>query len=120
MGLVAILNDLHKGRDSGNRESSSISPRSHILVSLTGLILIFFPSSGGHRGSRCSRPAGALLSGVCDLGSVTQPDAPALLLAPCSSSRQTQGKRFSRERLLSNSRREINRGSHASESEGRR
>ena len=44
MGLVAVINDLHKGRDSGGAWSLIIdlSAALMVLVSLTGLILIFF------------------------------------------------------------------------------
>jgi hypothetical protein len=44
MGVVAILNDLHKGRDSGKPWGVVIDLSAILmtLVSLTGLILIFF------------------------------------------------------------------------------
>lgn len=44
MGLIAIMNDLHKGRDSGKPWGVvvDISAILLTLVSLTGLILIFF------------------------------------------------------------------------------
>lgn len=44
MGLVAVMNDLHKGRDSGEKWSwvIDISAVFVALVSLTGLILILF------------------------------------------------------------------------------
>ena len=44
MGAVAIINDLHKGRDSGAAWSQIIdlSAALMVLVSLTGLVLIFF------------------------------------------------------------------------------
>ena len=44
LGLVAIINDLHKGRDTGKAWSQIIdlSAGLMVLVSLTGLILIFF------------------------------------------------------------------------------
>jgi hypothetical protein len=44
MGLVAVLNDLHKGRDSGQAWSAIIDVSAIVmsLVSATGLILIFF------------------------------------------------------------------------------
>jgi len=44
LGLVAIINDLHKGRDTGNAWANiiDISAAFMVLVSLTGLILIFF------------------------------------------------------------------------------
>ena len=43
-GLVAILNDLHKGRDSGRIWSNIIDVSAILMtaVSLTGLILIFY------------------------------------------------------------------------------
>jgi len=43
-GLVAIINDLHKGRDTGKAWSRviDVSAAFMVLVSLTGLILIFF------------------------------------------------------------------------------
>lgn len=44
MGAVAILNDLHKGRDSGKVWSAVIDVSAVLmtLVSLTGLVLIFY------------------------------------------------------------------------------
>ena len=44
MGIVAVLNDLHKGRDTGDVWSKIIDVSAGLmtLVSLTGLILIFF------------------------------------------------------------------------------
>jgi uncharacterized protein len=44
MGLAAVLNDLHKGRDSGRTWSAIIDVSAVLmtLVSATGLILIFF------------------------------------------------------------------------------
>ena len=44
MGLVAIVNDLHKGRDSGRAWAQiiDVSAVVMVLVSLTGLTLIFF------------------------------------------------------------------------------
>jgi hypothetical protein len=44
MGFFAIVNDLHKGRDSGAAWSQiiDISAILMVLVSLTGLVLIFF------------------------------------------------------------------------------
>ena len=44
MGMVAIINDLHKGRDSGAAWSQIIdwSAILMVLVSITGLVLIFF------------------------------------------------------------------------------
>jgi hypothetical protein len=44
LGLVAIINDLHKGRDTGSvwADIIDISAAFMVLVSLTGLILIFF------------------------------------------------------------------------------
>lgn len=43
-GLVAIINDLHKGRDTGNAWSKviDVSAAFMVFVSLTGLTLIFF------------------------------------------------------------------------------
>jgi len=43
-GFVAVLNDLHKGRDSGTAWSAIIDVSAVLmtLVSLTGLLLIFF------------------------------------------------------------------------------
>lgn len=43
-GLVAVLNDLHKGRDTGSVWSKIIDVSASLmtLVSLTGLVLIFF------------------------------------------------------------------------------
>jgi hypothetical protein len=44
MGLVAILNDLHKGRDTGAAWSNVIDVSAALtcLVSMSGLVLIFF------------------------------------------------------------------------------
>jgi uncharacterized protein len=44
MGLFAVLNDLHKGRDTGKAWSAAIDIAAILMtcVSLTGLILIFF------------------------------------------------------------------------------
>jgi uncharacterized protein len=44
LGLVAILNDLHKGRDAGNVWAAVIdfSAILMVLLSLSGLVLIFF------------------------------------------------------------------------------
>ena len=44
MGLWAVLNDLHKGRDSGTARAAiiDISAALMALVSLTGFVLIFF------------------------------------------------------------------------------
>jgi hypothetical protein len=44
LGLIAIINDLHKGRDSGKAWSGIIDISAILMtvVSLTGLILIFF------------------------------------------------------------------------------
>ena len=44
MGMVAVLNDLHKGRDTGGVWSMIIDVSAGLmtLVSLTGLVLIFF------------------------------------------------------------------------------
>jgi len=44
LGLVAVINDLHKGRDTGAvwADVIDISAGLMVLVSLTGLILIFF------------------------------------------------------------------------------
>jgi hypothetical protein len=44
LGLVAIINDLHKGRDTGSVWANiiDISAVFMVFVSLTGLILIFF------------------------------------------------------------------------------
>jgi hypothetical protein len=44
LGLVAVINDLHKGRDTGSAWADiiDISAALMVLVSLTGLILIFF------------------------------------------------------------------------------
>jgi hypothetical protein len=58
-GLVAALNDLHKGRDAG-REWSWLIDASAVLmtlVSLTGLVLIWFVKR--------RRLSGLMLAGVC-------------------------------------------------------
>lgn len=43
-GFVAVINDLHKGRDSGSAWGAiiDVSAALMVLVSLTGLVLIFF------------------------------------------------------------------------------
>ena len=68
MGLVAIVNDLHKGRDTGAvwAQVIDLSAVLMMLVSVTGLTLIFFlhkrlalgTVDAGHR-------HGCLCSGVC-------------------------------------------------------
>jgi len=44
MGFIAVMNDLHKGRDTGNAWGVLIDASAMLmtLVSLTGLLLIFF------------------------------------------------------------------------------
>lgn len=44
MGLIAVINDLHKGRDTGKAWSGviDVSAVLMVLVSLSGLVLIFF------------------------------------------------------------------------------
>ena len=44
LGFVAVINDLHKGRDTGAAWAGviDISAGLMVLVSLTGLVLIFF------------------------------------------------------------------------------
>jgi hypothetical protein len=44
LGLVAVVNDLHKGRDTGKAWSGIIDVSAALmtLVSITGLVLIFF------------------------------------------------------------------------------
>jgi uncharacterized protein len=44
LGLIAIINDLHKGRDTGKAWAAviDISAILMVLVSLSGLVLIFF------------------------------------------------------------------------------
>ncbi|MFN7919532.1 MAG: PepSY-associated TM helix domain-containing protein [Bryobacteraceae bacterium] len=44
MGLVAVLNDLHKGRDTGKRWAwvIDLSAALLVLVSMTGMILLWF------------------------------------------------------------------------------
>jgi hypothetical protein len=58
MGAVAVMNDLHKGRDSGPGWSWMIDASAVLmtLVSLTGLALIFFLPK--------RRPSGLLLAGT--------------------------------------------------------
>jgi hypothetical protein len=58
-GLVAALNDLHKGRDTGGAWSWLIDASAVLmtLVSLTGLILIWFVKR--------RRASGLMLAGVC-------------------------------------------------------
>jgi hypothetical protein len=58
-GLVAALNDLHKGRDTGRAWSWLIDASAVLmtLVSLTGLVLIWFVKR--------RRLSGLMLAGVC-------------------------------------------------------
>jgi hypothetical protein len=58
-GLVAALNDLHKGRDTGREWSWLIDASAALmtLVSLTGLVLIWFVKR--------RRLSGLMLAGVC-------------------------------------------------------
>jgi hypothetical protein len=44
MGVIAIMNDLHKGRDTGEAWSRLIDVGAGLmcLVSMSGLVLIFF------------------------------------------------------------------------------
>jgi uncharacterized protein len=58
LGLVAVMNDLHKGRDSGEAWSwlIDLSAALLIFVSLTGLVLLYFL----HK----HRTAGVMLIGV--------------------------------------------------------
>lgn len=60
-GLVAALNDLHKGRDSGRAWSWLIDVSAVLmtLVSLTGLVLIWFVKR--------RRSSGLMLAGLCAL-----------------------------------------------------
>ena len=60
-GLVAALNDLHKGRDTGRAWSWLIDASAVLmtLVSLTGLVLIWFVKR--------RRLSGLMLAGVCGL-----------------------------------------------------
>lgn len=60
MGFVAVMNDLHKGRDSGKAWSVMIDTAAVLmtLVSITGMALIFFLPK---------RRASGLLIAVCDL-----------------------------------------------------
>jgi hypothetical protein len=58
-GLAAILNDLHKGRDTGRIWGKIIDVSAVLMtaVSLTGLILIFTCISGACPDCSCSPPA---------------------------------------------------------------
>lgn len=58
MGLVAVMNDLHKGRDSGKKWSwvIDVSAVFVTLVSLTGLILILF--------LKRKRSSGLIIAGI--------------------------------------------------------
>lgn len=60
-GLVAALNDLHKGRDTGQAWSWLIDASAILmtLVSLTGLVLIWFVKR--------RRSSGLMLAGLCAL-----------------------------------------------------
>jgi hypothetical protein len=51
-GIVAVLNDLHKGRDTGTVWSYIIDASASLmtLISLTGLVLIFFLQKRRMRG----------------------------------------------------------------------
>jgi hypothetical protein len=63
MGFVAVLNDLHKGRDTGKIWASVIDASAilMVLVSLTGLLLIFFLQKKRFSGLLVA-VAGAILS----------------------------------------------------------
>ncbi len=63
MGLVAVLNDLHKGRDTGKAWARviDVSAVLMVLVSLTGLLLIFFLAKKRFSGLLVA-VAGAILS----------------------------------------------------------
>ncbi|MBO0862703.1 MAG: PepSY-associated TM helix domain-containing protein [Chloracidobacterium sp.] len=58
-GLIAVLNDLHKGRDTGRGWSRLIDASAILmtLVSLTGLVLIWFVKR--------RRLSGLILAGAC-------------------------------------------------------
>jgi hypothetical protein len=65
LGLIAVLNDLHKGRDSGGVWKGAIDVSAGLLtfISLTGLILIYYIHK--HRlAGVILLVAGAMLAGV--------------------------------------------------------
>lgn len=68
-GLVAVMNDLHKGRDSGTKWSWVIDVSAILLVvvSLTGLMLIFFLTKRRMRGIAVAIVGMLLLVALCNL-----------------------------------------------------
>ena len=68
-GLVAVLNDLHKGRDTGPAWSWVIDVSAILLVviSLTGLMLIFFLTKRRTRGILIAVVGMVLLVALCKL-----------------------------------------------------
>jgi hypothetical protein len=68
-GIVAVMNDLHKGRDTGPKWSWVIDASAILLVvvSLTGLMLIFFLTKRRRRGILVAAVGLALLVALCKL-----------------------------------------------------
>ncbi|MEO6804254.1 MAG: PepSY-associated TM helix domain-containing protein [Granulicella sp.] len=68
-GIVAVMNDLHKGRDTGPKWSWVIDASAILLVvvSLTGLTLIFFLAKRRKRGIAIAIGGLLLLVALCKL-----------------------------------------------------
>jgi hypothetical protein len=68
-GIIAVMNDLHKGRDTGAKWSWVIDASAILLVvvSLTGLLLIFFLTKKRTRGILVALVGTALLVALCKL-----------------------------------------------------
>ena len=66
-GLVALLNDLHKGRDTGPVWSAVIDVSAVVLtvISLTGLVLIFFLKLRRGPGLVVSLVGAAVVVAIC-------------------------------------------------------
>ncbi len=75
LGLIAVINDLHKGRDTGKAWSGiiDVSAILMVLVSLSGLVLIFFLQKKLRSGLIALLIGTALcIRGIPDMGSVTR------------------------------------------------
>ena len=73
MGFFAVLNDLHKGRDTGSAWARVIDLSAVLmtLVSLTGAVADLFPAKeAAFRVAGRGRRGDALLSGVPGMGAV--------------------------------------------------
>lgn len=70
LGLVAVLNDLHKGRDTGPVWSAvvDVSAGLTVLASVTGLLLLFYIKRRRARGLLTALVGAALLAAAFFLG----------------------------------------------------